>query len=364
MVKSLQNARVAFTGKLASMTRQEAVRIVLAAGGKATNSVSRSTSALVVGMCGWPLLTDGQISDKLQRAEKLVRNGCQLRIVSELVFLELAGLTERECELWKVYPAHEVCQILNIQPETLQRWEQFSLVHSQNGLYDFRDVVSLQTICQLVGHGVKPETVAQSLQGLAAVLPGTERPLAQLKIVVEHPKSILADFGQYCVSPGGELFFNFESNDKSKPPVISFTPDDLGAHGWFERGQIFEEEERLREAEDAYRKAILRSPHFPEAYFNLGNVLLELGQLGAAEEAYRTAATQDPGFACAWYNLAHVQEESEKVAEAILSLQTALSVSPEYADAHFNLALCLEKIGRQRDADEHWSAYMQLGSSS
>jgi tetratricopeptide (TPR) repeat protein len=362
-VDSLKNARVAFTGKLASMTRQEAVRIVVAAGGKTTDNISRSTSTLVVGMCGWPLLADGQISAKLQRAEKLVSQGCRLRIVSELVFLELAGLTKRQCELWKTYAGPEVCQILDIQPETLQRWEQFSLVRSQNGRYDFQDVISLQTICRLVGRGVKPEVIAQSLQGLASRLPGTERPLAQLKIVVEHPTSILAEFAQYRLSPEGELFFNFDRAGQSKAPVISFSSDDLGADGWFERGQIFETEERLEEAEDAYRNAISRSPQFPEAYFNLGNVLLELGQVDAAEEAYQTATAQDPGFAGAWYNLAHVQEERAKVAEAIASLQQALTASPGYADAHFNLALCLEKAGRQREADQHWSIYLKLEHS-
>jgi tetratricopeptide (TPR) repeat protein len=363
-VESLKDARVAFTGKLASMTRQEAARIVLEAGGKATDSISRSTSTLVVGMCGWPLLADGQISTKLRRAEKLIRQGCRLRIVSELFFLELAGLVKRQCELWKTYTGREVCQILDIRPETLQRWEQFSLVRSQNGMYDFQDVVSLQTICQLVGRGVKPEVIAQSLQGLASLLPGTERPLAQLRIVAEHPKSVLAEFAQYRLSPGGELFFNFDSGGKSAAPVISFKSDDLAADGWFERGQKFETEGRLEEAEAAYRNAISRSPHFPEAYFNLGNVLLELGQPDGAEEAYQIATTQDPGFASAWYNLAHVQEERDKVADAISSLQKALTASPGYADAHFTLALCLEKIGRQLEADHHWSVYLKLEHSS
>jgi tetratricopeptide (TPR) repeat protein len=358
--KSLKNARVAFTGKLASMTRQEAVRIVLAAGGKTTESVSRSTSTLVVGMCGWPLLPDGQVSDKLRRAEKLVRNGFGIRIVSELVFLELVELAERQSRLWKAYSGAEVCRLLNLQLETLQRWEQFGLVHSHNGLYDFQDLVSLQTICELVGRGVRPETVAQSLQGLASVLPGTERPLAQLKIVVEHPKSILADFGRYRLSPGGELFFNFENTAKSKAAVISLVSDGSGAQGWFERGQVLEEQGSLQDAENAYREAIRNRSHFPEAHFNLGNVLLELGRLDAAEEAYRSATAQDPGFAAAWYNLAHAQEENERLAEAIGSLQTALTLSPDYADAHFNLAICLEKVGRQRDAVRHWSAYRDL----
>jgi tetratricopeptide (TPR) repeat protein len=122
-------------------------------------------------------------------------------------------------------------------------------------------------------------------------------------------------------------------------------------------------ERKDRSHKNAYRGAIRNRTRFPEAYFNLGNVLLELGRLDAAEEAYRTATAQDPGFAAAWYNLAHAQEENEKLAEAIASLQTTLRLSPEYADAHFNLAICLEKVGRQSDAGQHWSAYQELVKS-
>ena len=83
----------------------------------------------------------------------------------------------------------------------------------------------------------------------------------------------------------------------------------------------------------------------------------------ASAPAVLSATAQDPGFAAAWYNLAHAQEENEKLAKAIASLQTTLRLSPEYADAHFNLAICLEKVGRQSDADQHWSAYQELVKS-
>lgn len=100
MTESLKYVRVAFTGKLASMTRKEAFQIVSASGGEPCASVSRRTSMLVIGMEGWPLLPDGQISRKLHLAEKLTR----IRIISESAFLELVGLKERQEDLRKTYP--------------------------------------------------------------------------------------------------------------------------------------------------------------------------------------------------------------------------------------------------------------------
>src|SRR5215813_11301897 len=70
---SLRQARVTFTGKLASLSRKEACQIVYDGGGEVTPSVSRRTSLVVVGMEGWPLLPDGMISSKLKRAEELMK---------------------------------------------------------------------------------------------------------------------------------------------------------------------------------------------------------------------------------------------------------------------------------------------------
>jgi len=362
--ESLRHARVVVTGKLASMARNEAYRVVLEAGGQPSTCVSRQTSMLVVGMGGWPLLPDGTVSSKLRRAEELNSKGYRIHIISELVFLEVAGHDERQPDLRKTYPSPEVCKLWKIEPETLRRWEQFSLVRSQDGLYDFQDLVSLRTIGELVNHGVRPETIAKSLRGLASVLPGTDRPLAQLKIVAENSKSVLADFGEFRVAPDGQLLLNFEGKPRSEAAIISFPSRDLTATEWFEQGQTCEEGERYGEAEEAYRKALSLAPHFPEAYFNLGNVLREIGRLDAAEEMYRMATTQDAAMASVLYNLADIQEERGKLNEAVASLHAALKVSPSYSEAHFNLALCLEKIGRKQEADKHWSAYLKLDPNS
>ena len=364
MTENLRNTSVAFTGKLGTVSREEACRLVRAAGGMVLGNLTRKTGVLVVGMGGWPLLPNGKVSQRLQRAEDLNRQGCNIRIISEIRFLELTGVSERRAELEQTYSAADVCKLLNVDADTLQRWEQFSLVHGRGGYFDFQDLVSLQTIARLINDGVRPEVIAQSLRDLSYVMPGTQRPLAQLKIVAEHTRSILADFGQFRLSPAGQLCFSFEQAPAPPANVIELQRETRSVEEWFELGQEHEECERFHEAIDAYRKCLALSPRCPEAYFNLGNVLREIGDADGAEQSYRMAIAQEPAFAPAWYNLADVQEQRGRLLEGIASLQAALTVSPEYADAHFNLAVFLEKAGRVKEAQTHWRAYVELDPQS
>ena len=71
----LQGKRVAFTGRLASMTRADAADLIRAHGGRFTATLNRFTSLLVVGQDGWPFEKDGRLSGKLRKARSLQRNG-------------------------------------------------------------------------------------------------------------------------------------------------------------------------------------------------------------------------------------------------------------------------------------------------
>ncbi|MEE8558824.1 MAG: GlcNAc transferase, partial [Myxococcota bacterium] len=127
MSKPLEGSRVAFTGKLASMSRREAARVVEEAGGEPVADVTRRTALLVVCMEGWPLLPDGSISRSLQRAEELQQRGSTIEIVPESEFLERVGLRERRIDLQKTYTTQEVSELLGLDPATLRRWELFNL---------------------------------------------------------------------------------------------------------------------------------------------------------------------------------------------------------------------------------------------
>src|SRR5262249_29644553 len=57
---SALRSTVAFTGRLACMTRAEAFEVVRSHGGTPSQTVTRQTNVLVVGELGWPLLDDGR----------------------------------------------------------------------------------------------------------------------------------------------------------------------------------------------------------------------------------------------------------------------------------------------------------------
>ena len=346
------------------MSHEEACRLVREAGGEPSSGVSRKTSFLIVGMAGWPLLADGGVASKLKRAEELRRRGCDLRILSEEAFLELLGRKNRpQPAVPKTHSAADVCKRLGLSSEALQLWEQFGLIRPEEGLYDFQDLVSLRTIAELVERGVRPEIIAQSLQSLSSILPEVDRPLAQLKIVVQNPRALSVDLGESRMAPNGQMLINFDKAPRHEAAIVPLHASPSETE-WFEYGQSCEESENYGEAVDAYRRAIAAEPRFAAAWFNLGNALRMLGQLDAAAKAYRESSRQVAAMAAALYNLADVEEEQGKIHDAVKSFREALQANPSYADAHFNLALCYEKLQRRTEARCHWEAYLKLDGSS
>ena len=65
---SALKSAVAFTGRLACMSRTEAFDVVRQRGGTPSPAVTKRTRVLIVGELGWPLLDDGRPSNKLSRA--------------------------------------------------------------------------------------------------------------------------------------------------------------------------------------------------------------------------------------------------------------------------------------------------------
>jgi tetratricopeptide (TPR) repeat protein len=378
--KSLEGQRVAFTGRLASMSRREAHELVRGAGAEPLDDVTRRCTLLVIGMRGWPLAEDGRLSAKLQRAERVRDRGGRIQVVSELRFREMAGLAEPQ-EATKTFDIERIAALSGVSADTIRRWERFGLVHADSeGRYDFQDVVSAQTLAQLASRGVRPRVIQDSLARLAATLPGTDRPLSRLNLIASDGE-LLAALGDTLLDPTGQQVMDFERAPSASsgtaatgatetpstsipaptaPIVIrSESPDET-----FERGCWLEAEERFEEAAEAFRSVACREPHRADAWFNLGNALRAQGRLDAAEEIYRITTGVEPVHALAWYNLADVLEEQGAVRAAADALARALDADATFADAHFNLASCLMRLGRADDARPHWQAYLRLDPNS
>ena len=72
---TLEGRAVAITGRLASMTRENAVAAIERLGGRYQMRVDKDTTTLVLGMDGWPLRKDGRLTHALVAARKLQESG-------------------------------------------------------------------------------------------------------------------------------------------------------------------------------------------------------------------------------------------------------------------------------------------------
>ena len=96
---------VAFTGRLACMTRAKAFEVVRQHRGTPSRAVTRQTNVLVVGELGWPLMDDGRPSNKLSRASTY-----RIPVVSERRFLEWIGKAVPDT-LRRAYSADQIATL-------------------------------------------------------------------------------------------------------------------------------------------------------------------------------------------------------------------------------------------------------------
>ena len=83
------NASIVFTGKLQTMTRGEATKLVLNYGGVCKNNVTRNTGYLVIGDYDLTNFTEVFQSVKMHKVEELINQGHPIKILGENDFLRM-----------------------------------------------------------------------------------------------------------------------------------------------------------------------------------------------------------------------------------------------------------------------------------
>src|SRR5690606_32469104 len=78
---------VVFTGTLSSMVRADAQQAIADIGGIIGNSVTGDTDFLIVGQQDYRIVGDDGMSNKQEKAIKLIQKGATLEILSEDNFL-------------------------------------------------------------------------------------------------------------------------------------------------------------------------------------------------------------------------------------------------------------------------------------
>jgi tetratricopeptide (TPR) repeat protein len=334
---------VAFTGRLASMKRDEAFALVREKGGTPRRGLTKKTAILVVGELGWPLLPDGKPSKSLSLAKSY-----GVAIASERQFLEWAGKAVAD-EQARTYSADQIASLSGLPPEVVEQLTAFGLLDGRDQRHGFRDLTAARQLAELLRSGVALSTITRSLHEIRKWLP--EAALSNLRlypassdaILVEHMKGRTDKTGQF-VLPVGDA------------------PEDVDA--LFEQAQSAEEAKDIEAAQRLYRRVMRMDPRDPAAAFNLGNLLRSVGQKVEAEAAYRAATKADAGFAEAWYNLADILDDQGQSDKAAVCLARALDADPDYADALFNLGLLHQRKERYPEAAICWRRYLALDNDS
>jgi tetratricopeptide (TPR) repeat protein len=334
---------VAFTGRLACMTRDEAFEVVRQHGGMPSQTVTKSTKLLIVGELGWPLLDDGRPSNKLSRATTY-----GIPVASERRFLEWIGKAVPDSD-HKTYSTEEVVSLSKLPSEMIQELAQFGLLDERGGRFGFRDLASARQFAKLLADGVSLSEIIRGVNQIRKWLP--EAGLANVRLHPGPHRSLQVE------QAGGRT-------DKNGQFVLAIEESQHSLDHLFEQAQLAEDNGDVVEAERVYRIMMKSDPTDASAPFNLGNLLREIGRNVEAEAALRAATRADLTFAEAWYNLSDLLDEQGRLEAAIECLRTALEVAPAYTDAIFNLALLLQRKNEYAEAADNWRRYLAIDPQS
>jgi tetratricopeptide (TPR) repeat protein len=383
--QGLVGQEVSITGRLASMTREEAQRRIADAGGEFVAAPRETTALLFVGQGGAPLGEDGRLTNSLRLARELQTHGTRIRIASEEELLGMLGLEERRSDFERLYTTAQLARILDLPQGRIRAWMRHGLivpikVARRLKYFDFRQVADAKALSRLTADGVKPKRIKESLAALEAWLPSSARSLTQLETLEEDGALVVRTDDGSLAEASGQLRLDFEdavdtadSGDSSetRPLTIDFPKAQSAAQSpqkeisvpdaelWFQRGIRLEENDRPEEAVLAYARALDPGNPRAEVAFNLGNVLYLIERAEEACQCFGLATEVDPEYVEAWNNLGNSCVALERHDEAVEAYERALAFAPDYADAHFNLAETHAARGDFPEARKHWLAYLE-----
>jgi len=115
------------------------------------------------------------------------------------------------------------------------------------------------------------------------------------------------------------------------------------------KGNKLYEQQKYKEAEEAYRKSVAKKTETVEGNFNLGDALYKQKQYDKAQEQFnKLGASSNKAVASqAYHNLGNSMLESKKLEESIEAYKKALINNPADDQTRYNLAYAQEKLKKQ-----------------
>lgn len=264
------------------------------------------------------------------------------------------------------FSSEDIQRVLGLTGKQLEYWDRLRLVSPRkelgNRFYDFRDLIGLRTVKQLIEEGVPANRLRRALAALREKLAHIQMPLSELRVLSDGGDVVVESEGARLEPLSGQFVLNFETRELGEKVRVMAGPN---ADDWLATALEYEAEESTRaEAIEAYDHALSIDPQKVDALLNCGTLCYEEGNLKKAAEYFMRALQVDPENALAHFNLGSVLEEVGRLEAARLHLRNAVRLDPSYPDAHYNLAFVCEKLRAQNEAQRHWQAYVTLDPAS
>ncbi len=314
----------------------------------------------------------GETDPWLDAATRAAAEQGAIEVIAETQLWQRLGLVEADQNVHRLYTPAMLAEMLKVPVAVVRRWHRRGLIRPAHEVrklpyFDFQEVAAARRLAELLAAGVSPQAIERKLEDLARILPGVERPLAQLSVIVEG-KEILLRQGDGLIEPGGQLRFDFEAAPtdaaaESGEPAAG-APHAPSAEEMCAMAAKLEEEGRLESAAEMYRAALAAAGPSPEVCFQVAELLYRLGDLGGARERYYMAVELDEDYVEARNNLGCVLAELGQRDLAGAAFEGALAYHPDYADAHYHLARLLDEQGRREEAESHWRTFARLAPDS
>jgi len=408
----LAGMRVALVGRLAGMTKRDAQQLIRQRGGlpvqlpaadgddppkeiaDRTFSAERlpddsngcAVQLVVVGE-DVAVSADPGKPDVFDDAMRAAIEAGQVEVIGESEFWQRLGLVDDEQNIRRLYTPAMLAELIGVPVAVVRRWNRRGLIQPVREVrrlpyFDFQEVATARRLAELLVAGVSPAAIERRLTEIARYVPGVQRPLAQLSVIVRGSRLLLRQ-GDGLIGPGGQLFFDFDvpAVDASghaveaqsatdtpgtislaealRSPSMPMGPDELVS-----LAADLEDEGNLAAAVEAYRAyAAAAGPRAPVC-FAMAELLYRLGDIAGARERYYMAIELDEDLVEARANLGCVLAEQGDRELAVAALEGALTLHPDYADAHFHLARTLDELNRAGEAARHWREFLRLAPES
>jgi len=356
-------------GRLAGMTKR-----------KLASELREQNAELVsdVDVADFLVVADNALLDDSGEVQPYVTTlaaGGRVELVRESQLWEHLGLVES-----RLYTPAMLAELLRLPLATIRRWQRRGLITPVREVhrlpyFDFQEIVWARRIVELMAAGKKPAMIEKKLMRLAQLVPGVERQMAQLNVIVEG-RDILLRQGEGLIDTDGQLRIDFEAFDSDGEPDTLAMPSrsnevaELDDSSRFEPTQMLKHANRLEDdgeleaAVDVYHAILAIQGPTAEVCFQLAETLYRLGRVDAAAERYFVTVELDEDFVEARANLGCVLLEQRRLDLAVASFRGALDLHPQYPDVHYHLAQALDDLGETDEAEDHWREFLDLAPDS